>query len=121
MAAPGSDVVDVGQRSLRQRVVITKGQVVIRSLALIQAHAAVLHAGLEGVPTARPDQVVNQAISSPNLDVGAVVVESYEVVGAHRIRESTRLRIVKGRAINVELHLVEESWTEGVLQRQHIV
>src|SRR5579871_148752 len=121
MAAPGRDVVDVGERSLGQRVVVTERQIVIRGLSLVQPDATIFHPQLESMFPSCPDQVIDQAVGGTDLDVGTVIVEAYEIISAHRIRQSAGLRVMEGRAIDIELHFIEESWTEGVLQRQKIV
>ena len=102
-------------------VSLAKLRTVVGSLPLIEPDSADLHAGLEGVTAVSPDQVINQSVRGSNLDVGRVVVKSHEIIRAYREGKRARLRIVKGRAIDIELRFVEEIRREGVLERQQVV
>src|SRR5579859_3107410 len=115
MAAPGSNEVDTGKRRRRHIGLAGKAESVVRSLPLIKPNAADLHAGLEGVTPMGPDDIVDQAIGGSDLDVRRIVVEANETARTHCERKCARLRIVEGRAVDIELRFVEEIRRERVL------
>src|ERR1017187_1139278 len=97
-----------GQGRFKITGILSERKVVVGSLALVQPNPTNLHAGLECVSTMRPDQVIDDPVSGSNLNVGIVVVEPDEGVGAYRIGESARLRIMKWGSIDVDLGFIEE-------------
>src|SRR5271165_3416713 len=123
VAAPWGGKRNPVQRSVREARfkatrVVSERQVVVGGLALVEPNPANLHAGLEGMSAMRPNQVVHNSECGSNLDVGVVVIEGDEGVGAYGIGKNARLWVDKWRPIDIDLGLVEEIRPECVLQRQ---
>src|SRR5258708_11121145 len=109
MAAPRSNEANFIQRRSDHVGFAPEAQGVIRRLALIKPYAPVLHAHLEGVPSVSPNQIVNQTVSRPYLDVRSIVVQTDEgSICIHSKWKRARLRIVVGRAVDIELCFVEK-------------
>src|ERR1039458_2822270 len=121
MAAPRSDVGDVGKHGIRHIIRAGKTQGVIRGLPLIQPYPADFHARFEGMPAVGPGQVIDHSVGCADFNVRRVVVESYEVTGAYRKRKGAGLRIVEWRAVDVNLGFIEDIGLERALQRQQVV
>src|ERR1700751_298110 len=79
MAAPGSNEADIGKRGRRHISFAGKAEDVIGGLSLIEPHSPDLHAGLEGVTSMGPDDVVDQAVRGSNLDVRRIVIQADEI------------------------------------------
>jgi hypothetical protein len=69
-----------------------------------------------------PSEIVNKSESSPDFNIGVVIIERFDFKGqAHRIGKDAGVGIVKRRTIDVNLSLVEEIRVENVLEGQKVI
>src|SRR4029077_11630473 len=121
VAAPGRGeiyLIDLAIQYVRQ---IVEAERVACGLALIQTDAADLHARLEGVPAVDPGQVIDHSVSRSHFFVRLVVVDRLEIQHVHLVGNHARLRIVEGRAINVDLRFIHHIGRKNVLHRDEII
>ena len=121
MTAPRSYKGNLGQVGVDHVRLAREVEIIVGGLALIETDAPILHACFESVLAASPAKIVNESVRCPNFDVGGIVVQSNEIAGAHRKWQRAGLRVVIGRAVDIELQFVENIRRKGVFQSEQVI